>query len=497
MKATIALIPLLLLSTLLTSARSADATPTGSLPAFCQTAGASRWQGLGVGPGATDVWETPGNWTNGVPVDGDACIPAGGVPRIRGGEEEHLRTLDVAGGATLTVEQGGKLFLFGDQASGQDSVVRSGGSLDVVGATLGGIARLHVLGRLGLTSNGPGAASTLLTRECTYFPGAGNPYPGEEGCSSPPAALDNDPFRVEVDDRGTVDVKGGGVNLGDGTTTVVRGLLRVRSGAYLAADHGTRLELRPHRTSAAGTGTLRFEGDGGYLEGKIQSDTGVAALSTLVDQGLVIKTGGTGRTLVSAVYFQPTPGRVTVRTGTLLLPRATATPATVGAGTTYGTGRCVRATTTCGTQTTSDPDPDRRQSADFRLPSTDTSGADVVVRRVGSRASSDLGYPFDVHATSMSATVSRPAVIRMRFDATVLGGKRWPDVRILRRATGATSYRLVKACLSDGKPPRGEVACVDRRNVKGVSSRNIANTSGNPDVLMVIRTRATSRWVGR
>ena len=55
----------------------------------------------------------------------------------------------------------------------------------------------------------------------------------------------------------------------------------------------------------------------------------------------------------------------------------------------------------------------------------------------------------------MSATAASPAVIRMRFDATVLGGRRWPDVRILRRATGATSFRLVKACLSDGKPPTG------------------------------------------
>ena len=114
MKAPITLIPLMLLSALLTAAHSAQATPTGSIPGFCQVIpGANRWQGLGVGPGTTDDWETAANWTQGVPQDDDVCIPSGGQPRIDAGEEEHLRTLDVANGATVHVDEGGKLFLWG------------------------------------------------------------------------------------------------------------------------------------------------------------------------------------------------------------------------------------------------------------------------------------------------------------------------------------------------------------------------------------------------
>lgn len=83
----------------------------------------------------------------------------------------------------------------------------------------------------------------------------------------------------------------------------------------------------------------------------------------------------------------------------------------------------------------------------------------------------------------------------MRFDATVLNGKRWGAVRIYRKA-GTAPYRLVKACTSTGRPRAGEIACVDRRGLAG-SSRNVANTSGAPDVVMVIRTTRTSRWTAR
>ena len=508
MKAPITLIPLVLLSSLLTAAHSAEALPSGSLPAFCGLAPDST-SNTWTGGGATDNWEDPANWSdpNGYPGsiaggDPDACIPTGGTPVINGdplGQEGHVRTLDVASGATITVQPGAKLFMYGDQTADQDSVIRQGGRIDVVGGTLGGIAKLHVLGTVALTHDSAGAA-TVLTRDCTYDSTPGGSYPGEDDCVPAATPTSGPTFRLEVDDSGIADVQGGGVNLGDGTTTIVRGLLRVRSGAYIAADHGTRLELRPHRTPAAGTGTLRFEGDGGYLEGKIQSDTGVAAQSALVNQGLIIKTGGTGRTLVSATYSQPAPGKTSVRTGTLLLPRGFDIPASVGAGVTYGTGQCVVAqSTSCGVQTTGG-DPDRSQFADFRVPSTDTSGANVVVQRLPrKRVATDLGFPFKVHATSLNATAANPAVIRLRFDASILRGKHWSQVTILRQATTTSKYLAVKACTSTGRPPAGQVACVDRRRKAGVSSRDLyTNGAGKaPDVLMVIRTRGTSRWVGR
>ncbi len=142
-----------------------------------------------------------------------------------------------------------------------------------------------------------------------------------------------------VDDEGVVDVSGGLVNLGDQYQLLVHGLLRVHDGGFIAADHGTRLELRPHTGLTAGTGTLRFEDDGNYLEGN--NDFGIAELGTVVNQGQIIKSGGNGTSLVTGAYSQPAPGAVTVGSGNLLLPSGSATPASVGAGAGYGSGRCL------------------------------------------------------------------------------------------------------------------------------------------------------------
>jgi hypothetical protein len=500
MRALIKLVALAVWLPLVVTNHGADAAPRAALPTYCQLApSANVWQGLGVGPGTTDAWEDPGNWSTGMPptgpgADHDVCVPDGGVPRIAAGEEEHLTTLDVQSGATVTVDVGGKLFLYGNQGAGEDSVVRSGGRLEVVGGTFGGISRLHVLGTMTVENAGPGAAATVLTRDCAYDDTPGPAYPGEEPCTSPtPTPVSGPTGIVEVADGGAVVVAGGGVNIGDQFAFLVRGLLRVRAGAYIAADHGTRLELRPHESAAPGTGTLRFEGDGGYLEGLITEDTGISTLSTLVNQGLITKTGGDGRTVVSADYAQPDPGRVSVASGTLLLPDGSSTPAYVGGGVTYGTGRCAEARSPDCVPTT---DAGFVQSAQLRVPPRDRSGADVVVRRLPRPSTAeDLGRPFEVHATALAASARRPAIITMRFDASILDGRRWPSVRVYHKS-GTSPYRLVGACTDMGRPPGGATACVDRRGLAG-SSRNLPNSSGAPDVLMVIRTISTSRWVGR
>ena len=84
MKATITLIPLLLVSTLLTTAHTADALETDALPAYCALAPdatSNVWTGA-----VDDNWEESGNWSdpNGFPGspgggDPDACIPTGGT----------------------------------------------------------------------------------------------------------------------------------------------------------------------------------------------------------------------------------------------------------------------------------------------------------------------------------------------------------------------------------------------------------------------------------
>src|SRR3954468_24577366 len=77
------------------------------------------WQGLGVDPGADDQWENDANWSLGIaPVRLSSpyvCIPAGGLPVIRAGQDANLVALDVAPNGVLQVEQGGRLYLSGGQ----------------------------------------------------------------------------------------------------------------------------------------------------------------------------------------------------------------------------------------------------------------------------------------------------------------------------------------------------------------------------------------------
>ena len=134
---------------------------------------------------------------------------------------------------------------------------------------------------------------------------------------------------------------------------------------------GSSCCLTPEPT--AGTGTLRFEDDGDYLEGR--NDSGIAELGTVVNQGLIIKSGGNGTSLLTGTYSQPAPGAVTVDSGTLLLPSGSSTPASVGGGAGYGSGRClVPGQPGCQAQTF-DAD---RQNVQFQVPTEDTTGASVA-----------------------------------------------------------------------------------------------------------------------
>jgi hypothetical protein len=473
----------------------ASAPHKGGLLPFCDVLPgliADVWQGLGVVPGADDQWEKDANWSLGIaPLHLDnpyVCIPTNGAPVIRAGQLAQLVALDVDEGADLQVEQGGKLFLFGDLLT--PSAIR--GTVELLGGTLGGPGKVDVYGTLSLQSLGPQAPVTITTRECAYFP---PPYPlGEEPCV-PGVPILGLKGQIVVHDAGTVDVSGGKVILGDQFQLKVSGLLRVHDGGFVAADHGTRLELRPHTEGSPGTGTLRFEDDGDYLEGN--NFFGIPALGTVVNQGLIIKTGGSGTSLVTGTYSQPAPGAVTVNTGTLLLPSGSTTPATVGAGAAYGSGRClVPSEAGCEPQTFGLD----KQNGQLKVPTTDASGASVLFRELTTASSSaDIGFPVEAHATGLSATPASPAIISLRYDERLLGGRGWNSVNVYRRPDGRATYNKVLPCLANGNPPVNHQACVDRRGLPE-SSRNVFDAEGPgraPDVIMVVRTKATSRWVAR
>ena len=441
------------------------------------------WTGLGVDPDADDQWENDANWSLGIaPLrlsDPYVCIPAGGTPVIGAGQEAQLVALDVAAGGELTVETGGKLFLYGGSLT--PSTIR--GRVDVVGATFGGPGRVDVSGSLNMLSLGPSAPATITTREC-----------------APELCLLELPIigatgRIVVEDEGVVDVSGGRVNLADEFRITVHGLLRVHDDGFLAADHGTRLELLPHSGPTAGAGTLRFEDDGDYVEGS--NDVGIAELGAVVNQGLIIKSGGSGTSLVTGTYSQPSPGAVTVDSGTLLLPSGSPTPATVASGGGYGSGRCLApAQPGCLAQTFALD----RQNAQFQVPTEDSTGASVVIQESVTKSSAaDIGFPVEAHATGLSATAAAPAVLSLHYDERILGGRGWTSINVFRRAEDGAPYMALQPCLPDGAPPLGQVACVDRRGLPG-SSRNVVDAEGSgnaPDVIMVVRTVDTSRWVAR
>jgi len=450
------------------------------------------WQGQGVDPGADERWDNDANWSLGLaPVrlqNPYVCIPAGGMPVIGAGQEAQLLALDVAADGVLKVDTDGKLFVYGTALT--PSTIA--GRVEVLGGAFGGPGTVEVSGTLDVRSLGTSDPATITTRECAFFPG---PYRlGEEPCV-PGVPILGPKGQIVVDDGGVVDFSGGRINFGDQFQMTVHGLVRVHDDGYLAADHGTRLELLPHSGTAPGTGTLRFEDDGDYLEGR--NDFGIPAPGTVVNRGLIVKTGGTGTTVVTGTYSQPSPGAVTVDAGTLLLPSGSSIPATVGAGATYGSGSCLTAGEQGCPAQTFDGD---RQNVQFQVPSQDSTGASVIVQELSSPSSpTDIGLPVEAHATGLSADPSAPAILSFRYDERLLDGRDWTSVEVFRRATGTSAYVELQACLPDGAPPDGQVACVDRRGLPG-SSRNVIDAEGPggaPDVIMVIRTLETSRWVAR
>lgn len=468
----------------------ATTSPTAtSVDTFCADLSgdgltANEWQGLGVGPGTTAEWENAANWSLGhAPLTNDepndyVCIPAGGLPVIANGEEAHVSVLDVEGGATLELAEGAKLFV---ESATRPSQVRSGGTLRVIAAGFGGPAKVNVLGTLVWRSLNTGAAS-IMTRECSVYPPA---------CPGP---VVGDPGEIEVGDSGLVAIDGRGVNLKDEYRFVVRGTVRLTNQGYIAADRGTAFELRP-KLADAGGGLFDIRNNGGYYEG--MTLFGVTSMSSFVNQGTIKKSVSTGVSVIDGAYSRLSPGSVEVLSGTLTLPAGSTTAALVRGGRSYGSGRCLTGALGCQPTTFADD----RMFGRLTVPTADTAGASVVIREEATKVrAADISPPIVAHATGMLESRSALARITLRFDERLLSGRGWRKVNVFRKASPSAPWVKLPACrTSDGRPPVGSPACVDRRGLAG-SSRNVFDLEGpgsNPDVIMVVRTTKTSRWVGR
>ena len=165
---------------------------------------------------------------------------------------------------------------------------------------------------------------------------------------------------------------------------------------------------------------------------------------------------------------------MTVSRGAVLLPVGIPDPGHVGGGGAFGSGRCLLPGQPDCEEQTFDLD---QQNVQFQVPTTDSSGASVLVQELTTTSSAaDIGFPVEAHATGLSTTAADPAILSLRYDERLLDGRGWTSVNVFRRATAPP--RTWSSTLPRQRTPgQGQVACVDRRGLAG-SSRNVVDAEG-------------------
>ena len=446
------------LSTLLVAAVLGVAT-LAAVPASSPASAAPecRWGARGLVEnrwlGGAGSWSDATRWSRGV-VPGIAardyaCIPQGSSVVV---DTQTLRVdldvLELGKGSRLTLQPGTALYVWGDQDAVRSTTKRDS-VLEVDGATLGGGGRLHVIGTLTVHRSSSGAPATLTT------------HPDSSAYSGPAGIL-------EVGDEGTLDVRGSGsVRLATQYVVDIHGRARLRDDAGLVADHGTTFLLQKHYFGG-GVGRLVLLNDHGFAEGDA---AGIEELATFVNRGRIVKRESTGTSRIEARYVDG--GEVRKVSGEIELPPPVVlTPP---------------ATDTCGDEASCDP----LQTASLKPPATDSNGVETVIEPlVDETVAGAIGVPMKVHAMGLEATLADPAVIRLRYDLLLfeqLGIP--PNARELDvgHADGPEeTYVDIPACAGRGLP-LGATACLDVR----------ASTKEGGDLVLVVRTTDTSRWVVR
>ncbi len=121
------------------------------------------------------------------------------------------------------------------------------------------------------------------------------------------------------------------------------------------------------------------------------------------------------------------------------------------------------------------------------MPASDRDGALVRVREGVGTKGARLDRPVEIVARGLT----RGSVLRLtlRYDDTVVGSRTSSSLRIYRVPLDSRRELAVPNCRSSGAfPTSSTVACVWRQ-------RSITTPGG--DVVMTVRTRVMSRWVGR
>ena len=427
------------------------ASPATSQAPECRWAGRGHDVNLWVGgPGS---WSDATKWSKqqvpGLATRDYACVPQGSdvviddqSPRV------DLDLLELGRGARLTLRPGTALYLWGDQNEVR-SITKRGSLIDLDGATLGGPGRLHVIGELRVHPSSTGRRAVLATSpHRTTYAGA--------------------PGILEIGDEGLLDISGTrDLRLSARYLVDVHGKARLRGQASILADFGTTFMLQRHYFGP-GVGKLIVLNDGDFAVG---ATAGSKVPPTFVNRGRIAKRGP-GLTNIQGRYFVGGRGKISGDGGghpfALLIPPS-----------------FVQNTASSGNKTSAE-DP---QVASLLIPVTDPNGAEATIKPLdGLSVSGAVGVPMQVHATGLVANVADPAVVELRYDTTLFGGKgpaADPATLDVGHADGpGDPYTDIPSCEGRGLPV-GAFACVDR-----LASRVDGNT-----LVMVVRTIDTSRWI--
>ncbi|MFN8075684.1 MAG: hypothetical protein U0Q15_09715 [Kineosporiaceae bacterium] len=446
-----------------------------------------RWDG----EAGNGLWADVRNWDHGgnandkapggrvdTPWDDYACIPAGAAVVLDAGGQgvsADLAALDLDVNATLTLNRGGKIFLHGGPTASIASITRPGSVLTLNAATLGGEATVRVEGRLSWRSTDSGAA-TMVTRDCDLAgPCASGaaPVPGTT-LIAPGGLLVVDGRGVNLEDRRTVDNQG---------TTLLTG-----ANAYIAADYGTAL-----RTS----GTFQIGNDRGYYQGRQRY--GITTRSTFTNTGTLLKSAGTGISVIDAAYSST--GTTTVRAGTLSVYGAVdgssaVTAAKVSPAAAFGTAACAPGATSCTAANLQATAADT-QTTQVRLPALGSTVVTVSMQELPAEKVSGMRIaPVEIATPGAVVDAAHTMTFTLVLDATLVrSGETAAGVAasapVQRKAAGATSYTTVPGCVS-GALPAGAASCVDR-----AASTSATTASATGDVVLIVRTLQNSRWVVR
>ena len=168
-----------------------------------------------------------------------------------------------------------------------------------------------------------------------------------------------------------------------------------------------------------------------------------------------------------------------------MLPEDVAVPTVVEPGSSVGSGTCVDALT-CNTDTSKKV----KQFASLTLPMQTRGRTKVVVTTTTDKVRRSIGKVLKVHARHLRVSPAHPATIELRYDGSLLTAAGKPvDPSALSVAHGDSdgNYSDVQDCLAGGAIPPDTYACVDRRPL---ASRKVGG-----DVILVVRTIRTSRWI--